>query len=109
MNEAQGIEESEEEEEYDEYRWKIEGINADKTALLAAQLELYGQTILTRLDYIKLQRFAENTNDRDYTLSKTANWEIFTGAMLEELAYMFNLEGVKKLYYISNENPILDE
>ena len=109
MNEAQGIEESEEEEEYDEYRWKIEGINADKTALLAAQLELYGQTILTRLDYIKLQRFAENTNDRDYTISKTANWEIFTGAMLEELAYIFNLQGDQKLYYISNENPILDE
>lgn len=109
MNKAQGIEESEDEEEEEEYRWKNEGINADKTALLAAQLELYGQTILTRLDYIKLQRFSENTNDRDYTLSKTANWEIFIGAMLEELAYIFNLQGVQKLYYISNENPILDE
>ena len=108
LNEVMGIEESEEDEEEDEYRWINEGINADKTALLAAQLELYGQTILTRLDYIKLQRFSENTNDRDYTLAKTANWEIYIGAMLEELAYIFNLEGAQKLYYISNENPILD-
>lgn len=108
LNEVMGIEESEEDEEEDEYRWINEGINADKTALLAAQLELYGQTILTRLDYIKLQRFSENTNDRDYTLAKTANWEIYIGAMLEELAYIFNLEGAQKLYYIRNVNPILD-
>ncbi|MDO5517533.1 MAG: hypothetical protein Q4F66_08250 [Clostridium sp.] len=108
-DEFQGVEEDESEEEEDEQRWKNQGIDADKTALLAAFLELYGQTILTRLDYIKFTRFNDNTNDSDYTLSKTANWEIYTGAMLEELAYIFNFQGAQKLFYISNQNPVLDD
>lgn len=107
-DESQGREETEEEEEEEEQMWKNAGIDADKTALLAAFLELYGQTILARLDYIKFQRFLENTNDKDYTLSRTANWEIYIGAMLEELAYIFNFQGAQKLFYVSNENPLDD-
>lgn len=108
-DEAQGITDDSQIEEEAERQWKNAGIDADKTALLAAFLELYGQTILTRINYIKYQRFAENTSDRDYLLSRTANWEIYTGAMLEEIAYMFNLQGAQILYNTSNENPILDD
>lgn len=106
--ESQGIELDEEEEEEIEEGWKNAGIDADKTALYAAFLELYGQTILTRLDYIKYQRFLENTNDKDYLLSRTANLEIYIGAMLEEMAYIFNFQGAQKLYYASNQNPLDD-
>lgn len=106
--EEQGIELSEEEEAEVAERWRNAGIDADRTALIAAFLELYGQTILTRIDYVKYQRFLTNTDDKDYTLAKTANWEIYTGAMLEELAYMFNLQGAQNLYSISNQNPLDD-
>ena len=108
-DEAQGITDDSDIEAGAEQAWKNAGIDADKTALLAAFLELYGQTILARINYIKYQRFAENTSDRDYLLSRTANWEIYTGAMLEEIAYIFNFQGAQILYYTSNENPVLDD
>lgn len=108
-DEAQGITDDSDIEAGAEQAWKNAGIDADKTALLAAFLELYGQTILARINYIKYQRFAENTSNRDYLLSRTANWEIYTGAMLEEIAYIFNFQGAQILYYTSNENPVLDD
>lgn len=106
-----GYTEDEEQEIEDEAEqgWKRMGLDADRTALLAAELELYGQTILTRLDYLKLQFIDDDVNRRDALISKSANYEIYTGAMLEEIAYMFNLEGARKLFAISNENPAEDD
>ena len=89
--------------------WANEAINADRTALMAAKLELFGQTILTRIDYIKFQRFSESIMDSDFALTRTANEEIFIGAVFGEIGFIFNLQGVQLLYSISNENPVLDE
>lgn len=89
-----------------------EAINADKIAFLAAKLEIYAQTILTRLDYIKLQRFPgniSNISSSRFALTRTANKEIFIGAMFAQIVYIFNFEGVKILYSISNTNPLFDE
>lgn len=91
-----------------EIYWRNAGVNADKVALMAAEVELFGQTILTYLDSIKLKRFQQNTEDRDYLLSRTANEEIFLGAVYAEIGYIFNLQGARALYQISNENPIFD-
>lgn len=84
--------------------WRNEGIDADKTAVIAATLELYGQIFLTNIDYIKLKRLSTNINDRDITISKTANNEIFIGAVLELIAYVFNYKGALLLYGISNQD-----
>lgn len=92
----------------EEKKWINEGINADKTALIAAEFELYGQIILTNLDYIKLQRLPENVDARDLTLTKTANNEIFYGAFLGLIGFMLNYKGARILYDISNENVTLD-
>lgn len=75
---------------------------------MAANFELFGQTILTYLDGVKLQRFQENIENRDLLLSKTANYEIFLGAIFAEIGYIFNLQGVNILYDISNENSLFD-
>ncbi|WP_294377622.1 hypothetical protein [uncultured Clostridium sp.] len=88
----------------EEKLWENAGINADKTALAAAIFELYGQIIITSIDYIKLQRFPQNVDNRDFTLTKTANNEIFYGSVLELVAYILNYKGASILYNISNEN-----
>ena len=84
--------------------WRNAGIDADKTALIAATLELYGQIFIANIVYVKLQRLATNVNDRDLTLSKTANYEIYIGAVLELIAYVFNYQGALILYEISNQD-----
>lgn len=104
---AESIGENEDEELEEQY-WKSAGVDSDKTALLAAVVELYAQTILTRLDFIKLQYLNQNFEEKDFEIVKTANDEIFIGALLEEIAYIFNYEGAKKLYNVSNENPVSD-
>lgn len=94
--------------EQEEKLWQNEGLNADKTALLAAEFELFGQIILTKIDSIKFQRFPEDLNRRDLTLTITANEEIYNGAVLELIAYILNYQGASILYAISNENVTLD-
>lgn len=101
VNEQEKLEEA-------ENTWRNEGLNADKTALIAAIFELYGQTFLTAINYIKLQRLPENISRRDLTLTKTANTEIFYGSVLELMAYILNYRGVSILYAISNENATFD-
>ena len=78
------------------------GINPNATAVLAAQLELLGQTILTPIYWTKYQRLSYNVATEDFLVTKTANEEIFIGAVLEEIAYIFNLIGVVTLYHINN-------
>ena len=78
------------------------GINPNATAVLAAQLELLGQTILTPIYWTKYQRLSYNVATEDFLVTKTANEEIFIGAVLEEIAYIFNLIGVVTLYQINN-------
>ena len=80
------------------------GIDADATALLAAQLELFGQTILTEIYWIRYQRFSQNAETQDFLITKTATRELFIGALLEEIAYVFNLIGASTLYQLSNSN-----
>ena len=84
--------------------FKNAGIDADATALLAAQLELFGQTIITNIDWIKYNMISQNINTQDFLITKTANKEIFIGAVLEEIAYIFNLIGVNILYQLSNSD-----
>ncbi|SFU86167.1 hypothetical protein SAMN04487886_12341 [Clostridium sp. DSM 8431] len=91
-----------------EEHFRNRGVNADETALKAAYLELVGQTIITFIDKIKLSRFNEKTEDRDYLISKTANEEIFIGAFLGELSLIFNLQGVLLLYETSNQDALDD-
>lgn len=79
------------------------GINPDATAVLAAQLELFGQTILTPIYWTKYQRLPHNVMTEDFLVTKTSNEEIFIGAVLEEIAYIFNLIGVTTLYKINNK------
>ncbi|WP_321834104.1 hypothetical protein [Clostridium butyricum] len=106
---AAGNYENEEEKlEQEEKKWINEGLNADKTALIAAEFELYGQIILTNLDYIKLQRLPKDINRRDLMLTTTANDEIFYGAVFGLIGFMLNYKGVKILYDISNENVTFD-
>ena len=88
--------------------WQNAGLNSDKTALLAAEFELYGQIILTRLDYVKFQKLPDNLSRRDLTLTKTANIDIYNGAVLELIAYILNYKGALILYEISNEDTTLD-
>ena len=93
----------------EEEQFRNRGVNADKTALMAAYLELFGQTIVTYIDGIKLQRFNQNTEDKDYLIAKTANNEIYAGAVFGEISFIYNLVGVQLLYDISNENPLEDQ
>ena len=83
VNEEEKLEEAEK-------TWRNEGLDADKTAVIAAIFELYGQTFLTAINYIKLQRLPENISRMDLTLTKTANTEIFYGSVLELMAYILN-------------------
>lgn len=101
VNEEEKLEEAEK-------TWRNEGLDADKTAVIAAIFELYGQTFLTAINYIKLQRLPENISRMDLTLTKTANTEIFYGSVLELMAYILNYRGVSILYAISNENATFD-
>ena len=80
------------------------GINPDATAVLAAQLELFGQSILTPIYWTKYQRLPYSVITQDFLVTKTANEEIFIGAVLEEIAYIFNLIGVSTLYQINNKS-----
>ena len=73
-------------------------INVDATAVLASQLELFGQTILTPIYWTKYQRLPHNLDTEDFLVTKSANKEIFIGAVLEEIAYIFNLIGTTALY-----------
>lgn len=100
-NEAEKLEE-------EEKLWQNAGLNADRTALLAAEFELYGQIFLTRINGIKLQRLPENISRRDLTLTKTANYEIYYGSVLELIAYILNYQGALILFNISNEDTTLD-
>lgn len=93
----------------EEEQFRNRGIYADKTALMAAYLELFGQTIVTYIDGIKLQRLNEHTEDNDYLIAKTANNEIYAGAVFGEISFLYNLVGVQLLYDISNENPLEDQ
>lgn len=109
LDKASGNYTNEEERlEEQERAWKNRGIDSDKTALLAAELELYGQIFLTNINYIKLQRLPENIRARDLTLIKTANTEIFTGSVFELIAYILNYKGALILYNISNEDITTD-
>lgn len=92
----------------DEDEFKNKGVDADKTAYLAAILELLGQTVVTYLDGIKLQRFNEHREDRDFLIAKTANEEIFAGAVFGEISFIYNLQGVRLLYEISNQDELDD-
>ena len=80
------------------------GINPDSIAVLAAQLELFGQSILTPIYWTKYQRLPYSVITQDFLVTKTANEEIFIGAVLEEIAYIFNLIGVSTLYQINNKS-----
>lgn len=101
MNEENKLEE-------EEKLWQNAGLDADATALLAAEFELYGQIIITRIDSIKFQRLPENLSRRDLTLTTTANDEIYAGAVLELIAYILNYQGALILYQISNEDVTMD-
>ena len=103
-------------EDAEKYKYGIEeeqfrnrGVYADRTALIAAYLELLGQTVVTYIDGIKLGRFSQNTEDKDYLIAKTANNEIYAGAVFGEISFLYNLAGVQLLYDISNENPLEDQ
>lgn len=78
------------------------GINPNATSVLAAQLELFGQTILTPIYWTQYQRLSYNVATEDFLVTKTANEEIFIAAVLEEIGYIFNLIGVVTLYQINN-------
>lgn len=91
-----------------EEEFKNKGVDADKAALTAAYFELFGQSILTCLDAVKLQRFNQNTEDKDYLISKTANDEVFIGALLGQISFIYNLQGVTLLYEISNQDALDD-
>ena len=84
--------------------WKNKGVDSDKTALIAAELELYGQIFITNINYIKLQRLSEHISARDLTLVKTANNEIFIASVFELISYILNYKGVSILFNISNED-----
>ena len=75
---------------------------------MAAYLELFGQTIVTYVDGIKLQRFNQHFRDRDFLIAKTANEEIYAGAVFGEISFIYNLQGVRLLYEESNQNPLED-
>ena len=102
------IDENSEKAKYgiEEEEFNNRGVDADKTALLAAYLELFGQTIVTYIDGIKLQRFNQNTEDKDYLIAKTENNEIYAGAVFGEISFIYNLMGVKLLYEESNEDEL---
>lgn len=89
--------------------FKNQGIDADKTAYVAAILELLGQTVVTYLDGIKLQRFNQQQEDRDFLIARTANEEIYAGAVFGEISFIYNLLGVQLLYEISNQNEVDDQ
>lgn len=89
--------------------WGNEALNADRTALLAAKLELYGQAVLTKIDQIKFQRFSDSITDSDFALTRTANEEIYLGAIFGLIGFILNLQGIQLLYSAGNENPVLDE
>lgn len=91
-----------------EEQFKNAGVDADKTALMAAYLELFGQTIVTYVDGIKLQRYNVHAQDRDFLIAKTANEEIYAGAVFGEISFIYNLQGVRLLYNISNQDYLDD-
>ena len=62
------------------------------------------ETILTPIYWTKYQRLSYNVATEDFLVTKTANEEIFIGAVLEEIAYIFNLIGVSTLYKINNKS-----
>lgn len=84
-------------------------LNSDITAVSAATLSLYGQTIIVNVAIERYRRYLVHAAKRKLSVAKSANFDIYIAAFLEEMSFLFELSGALKIYNIKRNYPFLDE
>lgn len=83
--------------------------NPDITALTAAKLEIFCESVLAQISAIQYERFYEhygNLQENEINSARFATYEIFLGNVVGIVSYLLNYWGIKSIYNIEHDTPI---
>lgn len=80
----------------------------DVPALLGAQYQLFAQMILVQVSAAQYRSYQEHYKNQDLNAARSATFEIYAADVIELVAYIVNLIGVKELFKVNHEGPAYD-
>lgn len=93
---------------YTENNEEIE-LNPDITALEAARIQVIAQAILLGISGIQYKNTMLHYRTDNLNAARSANFELLLSDAVEEVAYVLNYIGVRKILDLNNNEPILGE
>lgn len=78
----------------------------DKAALLAAQYQLFAQMILVQISAAQYRSYEEHYKNQDLNAARSATYEIYAADVIELVAYIVSLIGVKDISRVNHEGPM---
>lgn len=78
----------------------------DKPALLAAQYQLFAQMILVQISAAQYRNYEEHYKNQDLNTARSATYEVYAADVIELVAYIVGLIGVKDLSRVNHEDPM---
>lgn len=78
----------------------------DKSALLAAQYQLFAQMILVQISAAQYRSYEEHYKNQDLNAARSATYEIYAADVIELVAYIISLIGVKDISRVNHEGPM---
>lgn len=78
----------------------------DKSALLAAQYQLFAQMILVQISAAQYRSYEEHYKNQDLNAARSATYEIYAADVIELVAYIVSFIGVKDISRVNHEGPM---
>lgn len=78
----------------------------DKPAILAAQYQLFAQMILVQISAAQYRNYEEHYRNQDLNAARSATYEVYAADVIELVAYIVGLIGVKDLSRVNHEDPV---
>ena len=78
----------------------------DIALLLGSQLEVIAQAVLVQVSKIQYRNTPLHFRTGNLNAARSANFEILLGDIVEMIAYLITLFGVRKIYAINHNGPV---
>lgn len=78
----------------------------DIALLLGSQFEVIAQAVLVQVSKIQYRNTPLHFRTGRVNLARSANFEILLGDIVELIAYLITLVGVRKLYAVNHSGPV---
>ena len=78
----------------------------DILAVLGAQYQLFAQMILVQISAAQYKSYQEHYQNKDLNAAKSATYEVYASDIIELVAYIVALIGVKDIAKTNHEGPV---